>query len=143
MGRASISIFWSRVSIFVSLCAVIPVGLGFKFYDGPGAWWFNNYGAGVAYEIFWCLVVFLIWPKKRNATKIVVGVFVVTYLLEALQLWHPTFLEKVRATFLGAALIGTTFTWWDFPHYALGSSIGWLWMRGLGRIVTMDNINKK
>jgi hypothetical protein len=97
MGRASISIFWSRVSIFVSRCAVIPVGIGVK----------------------------------------------VTYLLEALQLWHPTFLEKVRATFLGAALIGTTFTWWDFPHYALGSSIGWLWMRGLGRIVTMDNINKK
>lgn len=129
MGKASTSGFWSRESIIASLCVVIPLGFWFKLYNGSGAWWFNNYGAGVVYEIFWCLAVFLIWPKKINATKISVSVFVVTCLLEVLQLWHPAFLERVRETFLGAALIGTTFDRWDFPHYALGCLIGWLWMR--------------
>lgn len=141
--RAVISFLCHRIGILLSLCVVVPLGFWFKLYDGPEAWWFNNYGAGVVYEIFWCLAVFLILPRWVNCTKIAMGVFVVTCLLEVLQLWHPVFLERVRATFLGSALIGTTFAWWDFPHYALGCLIGWLWMRGLERIVTMDNINKK
>ena len=60
---------------------------------------------------------------------------VVTCALEVLQLWHPWFLEKVRSTFLGKALIGTTFVWWDFPHYFLGSLIGWVWLK---RIFQLD-----
>jgi len=111
---------------------VVPLGFWFKLYDGPGAWWFNNYGAGVVYEIFWCLLLFLIWLKKENTTKIAICVFVVTCMLEVLQLWHPVFLQTIRSTFLGAALIGTSFVWWDFPHYALGSLLGWLWMQGIG-----------
>jgi hypothetical protein len=30
----------------------------------------------------------------------------------------------LRGTFLGAALLGTTFDWWDFPHYVIGCAIG-------------------
>ena len=41
--------------------------------------------------------------------------FVVTCVLDVLQLWHPMFLENVRATFLGNAILGTTFVLWDFP----------------------------
>jgi hypothetical protein len=26
-------------------------------------------------------------------------------------------------------LIGTAFTWFDFPDYFIGSSLGWLWLR--------------
>jgi hypothetical protein len=35
---------------------------------------------------------------------------------------------------LGKALLGTTFVWWDFPHYALGSFVGWLWIRCIARL---------
>lgn len=112
----------------MSLCVITPLGFWFKVYDGPGRWWFNDYGGGVAYEIFWCLVVFFFWPKKKGAAKIALCVFVITCVLETLQLWHPSFLQQIRVTFLGKALLGTTFVWWDFPHYALGSFIGWLWM---------------
>jgi len=122
-----------RRYIIISLLLVTPTGFLFKFYSGPGQWWFNNYGAGLLYEIFWILVFFFIFPGKKSAHHIPVWVFVITSALEFLQLFHPPVLEKIRSCFLGKALIGTTFVWWDFPHYAAGCIIGWLYLRQLIR----------
>ena len=117
-----------------SLLAVTPIGLLFKIYPGPGRWWFNDYGAGLFYEIFWILIVFAISPRKQLINKIPAGVFIITCALEVLQLWHPKFLELIRSYFIGSALIGTTFSWLDFPHYALGCFIGWQWLRWLVKV---------
>ncbi len=134
MSKAAILSLLQRWPIVLSLCVITPLGFWFKAYNGPGRWWFNDYGGGVAYEIFWCLIVFFFWPKKKDAVKIAVGVFVVTCALETLQLWHPAFLQQIRSTFSGKALLGTTFVWWDFPHYILGSFIGWLWITYIARL---------
>jgi hypothetical protein len=128
-----ISFFLKRKWILIALLIVTPAGFLFKFYSGPGHRWFNDYGAGVMYEIFWCMVIFFFCPRKKAAAKIAVGVFLVTSFLEILQLWHPWFLQQARSTFLGASLLGTTFVWWDFPHYVLGCVIGWLWMRTISK----------
>lgn len=117
-----------RRRVLLSLLVVTPLGFLLKLYAGPGRGWFNNYAAGVLYEIFWCLVLLFLWPHRKYMVKIAVGVFVVTSILEVLQLWHPWMLEKIRSTFLGRALVGTTFSWLDFPHYVLGCALGWLWM---------------
>jgi hypothetical protein len=109
------------------------LGFALKLDDGPGQDWVNNYAAGVLYEVFWCLVLFLVWPRPEYITRIAVGVFLVMSLLEVLQLWHPWLLERFRDTFLGKALIGTTFSWWDIPHYVVGCALGWLWMRVIAR----------
>ena len=95
--------------------------------------WFNNYGAGLLYEIFWILVVFLFFPYKKAVNKIPLWVLAATCFLEVLQLWHPRFLEEIRSFFLGKALIGTTFVWWDFPHYFVGCLIGWVWIKWIIR----------
>ncbi|MBU1162313.1 MAG: DUF2809 domain-containing protein [Proteobacteria bacterium] len=79
--------------------------------------------------MFWILIVFLFLPRKKLKYKIPVRVFLITCGLEFLQLWHPWFLENIRSYFLGRALIGTTFAWWDFPHYAIGCVIGGIWIR--------------
>ncbi len=115
-----------RKQIIISLLFVIPLGFLFKFYSGPVHWWFNNYGAGLLYEVFWILFVFFFFPNKKTVNTIPVLVLVATCVLEVLQLWHPWFLEKIRSYFLGKALIGTTFVWWDFPHYVIGCLIGWV-----------------
>ena len=117
-----------------SLLAVTSVGFGFKFYNGPGQYWFNNYGAGLLYEIFWILIVFLILPKEKLILKIPVWVFVITCTLEILQLWNPFILQAIRSFFIGRALIGTTVAWWDFAHYAIGCFIGCLWLRWLVKL---------
>jgi hypothetical protein len=134
MSKTAILYLFRRWPIVLSLCVITPAGFACKVYDGPGRWWFNDYGGGVAYEIFWCLVAFFFWPRRDNAATIALSVFSVTCLLEALQLWHPAFLQQIRATFLGKAIIGTTFVWWDFVHYALGSFIGWLWIKSLAQL---------
>ena len=132
---ACIRMKWSstQTKAAISLLVVTPFGFAFKFYSGPGNWWFNDYGAGVLYETFWILLAFIFFPSKRSANVIPIYVFVITCILEFLQLWHPPFLNTIRSSFLGSALIGTTFVWWDFPHYVLGCLAGWIWLRFLLR----------
>ena len=119
------------VRVYTASFLFLVAALGFicKFYPGPGQWWFNNYGAGLLYEIFWILLVFFVAPTRKPANRIPVCVFIITSVLEFFQLSHPWFLEEIRSYFLGRVLIGTTFTWWDFPHYAIGCVIGWLAIR--------------
>ncbi|MHC4413964.1 MAG: ribosomal maturation YjgA family protein [Planctomycetota bacterium] len=122
-----------RLWTLLSLAVIVPVGFCLKLYTGPGQALLNNSLAGLAYEIFWCLVLFFIWPRRGAVSRIVVGVFLVTCGLEALQLWHPAFLEAIRSTFPGKAIIGTTFTWSDFAYYVVGSTAGWLWLAWMCR----------
>jgi hypothetical protein len=74
--------------------------------------------------------VSLVHYSFSNA-QIPLWVFSITCVLEFMQLWHPPVLQQFRATFLGRMLIGTTFSWWDFPHYAVGCLLGWFWLRQL------------
>ncbi len=113
---------------------VVATGLGFamKYYPGPGRWWVNHWGpASVAYELFFMLLVFLLIPRRGAVTPIAVGVCVMTCVLEFLQLWQPPWLQAVRSTFLGKALLGDTFSWWDLPAYPVGCVAGWFLLQWL------------
>lgn len=120
-----------RKNLTAILLLLMSVGFLLKFYTGTFDWWFNNYAVGVVYEVFWIFIVLFFFPDHRYAKKATLLIFGITSVLEFLQLWHPLFLEKLRAYFLGEILIGTTFSWWDFPHYAIGCMIGCLLIRRL------------
>jgi hypothetical protein len=122
-----------RIRIIICLAVTVPLGFVFKYYTGPGAGWCNAHGAAVFYEIVWCLVAFFFFPARRNIPVIAAAVFLITCTLETMQLWHPPLLETVRSTHIGAWLIGSCFDWLDFPHYIIGSGLGWLVMRLIGR----------
>jgi hypothetical protein len=117
----------------VSLLIIVPVGFYSKSYTGPAANWVNNSLSGVFYEIFWCVFLLL---SLDNTRPWIIATFVlmITCVLEFLQLWHPPFLEFLRSTFIGRAVLGTSFTWSDFPYYFLGCGAGWLWMRWLQHV---------
>ena len=120
----------SRRLIFLCLLIVIPLGLLTKFYKGPAEAWFNNYAGGTLYELFWCLAAVLVWPRM-SGWRIALWIFIVTSALEFTQLWQTPLLESIRSTFIGRAFIGTSFSWLDFPHYALGCMMGWTCIQGL------------
>jgi hypothetical protein len=124
-----------RLLTILSLLIVTPLGFLSKFYSGPLHEWCNDFGGDILYEIFWCLFVFLLIPSRKTLTRIPVWVFGITCVIEFLQLWKSPFWEAIRATFIGRTLLGTTFVWWDFPHYAVGCLIGWLWLRQISRTV--------
>jgi len=117
---------WTLISILI----IVPVGLYSKFYNGPAAHWVNDSLGGVLYVIFWCLLVFLFLGNTKP-WKIATTVFLITCFLEFLQLCHPPFLEFIRSYFIGRTILGTSFTWFDFPYYFAGCGIGWLWMNFL------------
>ncbi len=112
-----------RRSLLLALLVVTPLGFATKLYGGPGAAWVGNYGGGLVYVIFWILVVLAIAPRLPPG-RVALGVLWVTCGLEVLQLWRPPFLEAIRSTYLGRALVGSTFSWWDFPHYVVGCAAG-------------------
>lgn len=114
----------------ISLLVIVPLGFYSKFYAGPGANWVNNSLGGVFYEIFWCLLLFLFLSTSKPWI-IALSVLIVTCCLEFMQLWHPSFLEFLRRSFIGRTVLGNYFTWSDFPYYFLGCGFGWLWLKGL------------
>ncbi len=117
---------WTLISILI----IVPLGIYSKFYSGQAARWVNDSLGGVLYVIFWCLFAFL-FLSNTKPWKIAAVVFAVTCFLEFLQLLHPSFLEYFRSNFVGRTILGTTFTWSDFPYYLVGCGIGWLWMKSL------------
>ncbi len=117
---------WTLISILI----IVPLGIYSKFYSGQAARWVNDSLGGVLYVIFWCLFAFL-FLSNTKPWKIATAVFAGTCFLEFLQLWHPAFLEYLRSNFMGRTILGTTFTWSDFPYYLVGGGIGWVWMKSL------------
>ena len=117
-----------RLLTLISLLLITSLGLLSKSYDGLFHQWLNYYSGDILYEIFWCLFFFLLIPSKKNVTKIPMWVFIVTCVIEILQLWQNPLWVEIRATLLGKLFLGTNFDWWDFTHYFLGCFIGWLWL---------------
>ena len=103
----------------ISLAIIVPLGFLTKIYSGPASDWVQNSLGGVLYVIFWSLLFSI--PFSSSASwKIALIVLVATCSLEILQLWHPPFLEQIRSTFLGHALMGNSFSWKDLVHYFAG-----------------------
>jgi len=111
---------------------LVPLGIATKFYAGPASAWVAAYAGGFLYVVFWTLLVLALRPTL-SARWVAGCVLVATCALEFLQLWHPPLLEAARRPFLGQALLGTSFTWADFPYYAAGALAAvWIsrWLRG-------------
>lgn len=119
-----------RILTIFALIVIVPIGFFTKFYSGPAQAWVNDSFGGLLYEIFWCLVVFFLFPKA-NIFKIAFWVFIITCGLEFLQLWHPAFLEYLRNNFIGRTILGNSFNWLDFPYYLFGSIIGYFVLRSI------------
>jgi hypothetical protein len=122
-----------RVYTLISLVIVVPLGLYSNAHRGQGNFWLNNSTSGLLYEVFWCLFFFLLVPKART-WKIVFWVFLATCILELLQLWHPPLLVPVRNTFIGKALIGSSFSFLDILYYIAGCLLAWIWIKGIQKI---------
>ena len=112
------------------LLILVPTGFYTKIYSGSGHEWINNKLGGVLYEIFWCLVFYIILPKSKPV-KIAIWVFIITCILEFVQLLDNAFLEIIRSNFIGQTIIGNSFTWSDFPYYFIGSVLGYLILKNL------------
>lgn len=110
-----------RLITFLCLCIAVTSGFYmWRFHKGRGSYLVRFYYSGAIYVLIWSLLFFLIWPGSRNTIRIPIAVFIATCTLEFLQLWKPDFLQAFRSTLAGAAILGTSFVWLQFPFYVLG-----------------------
>jgi glycopeptide antibiotics resistance protein len=118
-----------RLLLLVGILVIVPLGYAVRF---SGSNWLNDFLGSVAYEIFWVLLVALLFPKWPLA-NVAIAVCLATCAIEFLQLWqNPTYLALKR-TWPGRLILGSTFFWGDFPSYFAGSLVAWIVARCLKR----------
>jgi len=122
------------VVLLLSILVIVPLGLLTKYYIGPAQYWVNYYLGGLFYEIFFCLLAALFFPVVRP-WKIAASVFLITVLLEFLQLYHPAWLTSLRGFRLGHYLLGSSYNAWDFLYYLLGCLLGGFWVHTINHFM--------
>ncbi len=111
----------------VDLTAVVVIGLAMRFNPYlPG--WLRDATGGVLYV---CLVAILIRAVRpeSGARPAAIAALGITCAIEFSQLWHPVWLDAIRATLPGRLALGSTFSWWDFPPYCVGAILAAAWPR--------------
>jgi Protein of unknown function (DUF2809) len=113
----------------VVLAVLVALGLGSKAYDGWGHGWINDSSGDVLYEMFWIWLVGS-WQVRWRVDRIAIATFLITSLIEFSQI--IPFPPAWQAQLWWRLLLGTSFTWLDFPHYAAGCLLGAIslsWLR--------------
>ncbi|HWI59834.1 MAG TPA: DUF2809 domain-containing protein [Bacillota bacterium] len=83
----------------------------------------SKYGA----DGLWALLVFLgggfLFPRLSTGVTATLAI-AFSFAVETSQLYHAPWIDAVRATRLGALVLGSVFNWPDFVAYAVGIGIG-------------------
>jgi hypothetical protein len=114
----------------VSFVIAIAIGLASKFYVGPFERWVSQDLNGVFYAMVWVFLLAVLVPIARPR-NIAIAAVAICIGIEFLQLWHPHFLEVLRAEPLGRLVLGSSFTFYDMPYYVVGGWLGVLWLNRL------------
>lgn len=114
----------TRWKLLLGALITVPLGFYSKFYDGVAEDWVNNSLSGIFYEIFWCFVLASLLIQVTPRT-IAIVVFLLTCLIEILQLFDWAVLMWTRQFFIGKVLLGNSFHLSDFIYYAVGSLLGY------------------
>ncbi|MFM2429620.1 MAG: hypothetical protein RLZZ511_833 [Cyanobacteriota bacterium] len=96
--------------------------------------WLRNITGNIAYETLW-IVLFLTIQPRLKPHSVAIGICLMTFGLEFLQLVQHPILVAARRTLPGRLILGNGFAWFDFPQYVLGSFVGWLIVLGVRRLV--------
>ena len=112
-----------RLYLLVTSVLIGATGYWLRFLAPIPPEWRDHTG-GISYVVFWIFVLAIFCPRMK-AWRIALTILAITCALEFAQLWHPLWLERVRRTFPGRVILGTTFDWYDFPPYFVGALLGW------------------
>jgi len=116
------------VSLTKTLLLTVLAGYYLRFH-APLPAWLRDATGGAAYVVFFALLAGLRLSSRRAS----IAAFVFTCAIEFLQLWRPPALEFCRGTLPGRLVLGTTFSWSDFPPYGAGALLAWAMLARIQR----------
>ena len=115
--------FTSNWKVILLIIVVAALGIAAKLLPFAEGTWISYGVSGLFYVTELCLILYLIFPD-HSSVVLALAAFLITSLLEILQLWNPDFLEWVRSSFVGRSILGSTFSWLDYPYYLGGAVLG-------------------
>lgn len=117
-----------------AICAVIVIcaGLGLRSGGVTLPPFVVKYGG----DALWALMVFVLFGMVftiRATWHIALFALAFSFAIEFSQLYHAPWIDSVRASRLGALVLGSTFAWPDLVAYvmgiAFGAAIDWAYLK--------------
>lgn len=119
----SSALFRNRFVYAGLMVMVIALGLASRRF--PELW--PTFWATYAGDTLWALLLFLLigFVRPTLSTK-TVGLLTLTiaFMVEISQLYRASWLDALRATTIGALVLGRGFLWSDFACYTVGTALG-------------------
>lgn len=110
----------NRLVYLVILVIIIALGLYSKDLTGKITEMVDIKDAAWAMMIYF---LFRIVFPGTGYVKIVILAALFSLFIEISQLFHAEWLDKVRETYLGQIILGSSFVWGDFMAYAIGIGV--------------------
>lgn len=109
----------SRLRVALLACLTIALGLASRRFGEFLPSFIARYAGDALWAtlIFWCLA--LLRPRA-GARSLAVGALGIAVAVEVTQLYHAPWIDAVRATRLGALVLGHGFLWSDLACYGIG-----------------------
>jgi hypothetical protein len=109
----------NRVFYFFILVIVIFLGLGSRHFSKQLPDWNDLYVGDALWAMMVFLIIGLIFNNKPTWWVALIAL-IFSYSIEVSQLYHAPWIDCIRATWLGAHVLGFGFLWSDLVCYSVG-----------------------
>ena len=111
--------------VLYGLCCLLTIGVGILWRSKTLG--IPLFAAKYGGDALWALMVFLgmgvIWPVMPTRHRALLALLF-SFAIEFSQIYHAPWIDALRATRLGALVLGSVFAWPDLAAYAVGIACG-------------------
>ena len=111
------------MTAFLASIALVALGLASRRHAAE----LPEFIATYAGDTLWALLVYTLWtlaiPRAAISAR-AAAALAFAFAIEASQLYHAPWIDAVRASRLGALVLGSGFLWSDLACYAAGVACG-------------------
>ena len=113
----------ARIGYLLGAAVIMGLGLAWRLPAVPFSYPVKKYGADALWAWLVYLLIRFLQPAWTIGSSACIALAFAAF-IEFSQIYHAPWIDAIRATHLGALVLGSVFNWTDIPAYALGISFG-------------------